>query len=59
MEVDEGTPDRMCEVACQLLFELAIPLNNDHERFRDRLAAIEDVAPLTPARPASESIQQK
>ena len=27
VEVDEGTPDQMCEVACQLLFALAMAFN--------------------------------
>ena len=59
VEVDEGTPDQMCEVACQLLFELAMALNNDHDRFRDRLAAIEDAPAPASLCSISESIQQR
>ena len=47
----------MCEVACQLLFELAMAFNNDHDRFRDRLAASEDA--LASLRSILESIHQK
>ena len=58
VEVDEGTPDQMCEVACQLLFELSMALNNDHDRFRDHLAAIEDAPAPASMRSTSNPIQQ-
>ena len=49
----------MCEVACQFLFELAMALNNDHDRVRDRLAASEDAPAFASLRSILESIHQK
>jgi hypothetical protein len=42
IEVAEGTPDEMQQLACQFLYELAMALNNDPDSFRDLIAANHD-----------------
>lgn len=39
IEVAEDTPEEMRQTACQLLYELAMALNNDTDHFRDLIAA--------------------
>lgn len=43
IEVDEGTPEDMRQAACQLLYELAMALNNDADNFRDLIASNYDL----------------
>jgi hypothetical protein len=42
IEVAEGTPDEMQQLACQFLYELAMALNNDPDSFRDLIAVNND-----------------
>jgi hypothetical protein len=42
IEVAEGPSDEMQQLACQLLYELAIALNNDPDSFRDLIGANND-----------------
>lgn len=39
IEVDHGSPEDMRQIACQLLYQLAMALNNDPDHFRDLIAA--------------------
>jgi hypothetical protein len=47
IQVKNDTPEEMLTAACQLLYELAMALNNDAAGFRDRIAADYDAAALT------------
>jgi hypothetical protein len=42
IEVAEGPSDEMQQLACQLLYELAMALNNDPDSFRDLIGANHD-----------------
>lgn len=49
IEVAEDTPEEMRQTACQLLYELAMALNNDADHFRDLIAANHDApGPTSP-----------
>jgi hypothetical protein len=50
IHVKDDTPDEMLKAACQLLYELAMALNNDADGFRDRIAADYEAAGLTSQR---------
>jgi hypothetical protein len=50
IHVKDDTPEEMLLVACQLLYELAMALNNDADGFRDRISAGSEAAGLTSAR---------
>jgi hypothetical protein len=59
IEVSDGDPEDMRLVACQLLYELAMALNNDPDRFRDRIAAAFDAPDLASLHPMLVALQQK
>jgi hypothetical protein len=56
IEVAEGTPDEMQQLACQLLYELAMALNNDPDSFRDLIAANHDSQGLSSIRALLQSL---
>jgi hypothetical protein len=56
IEVAEGTPDEMQQLACQLLYELAMALNNDPDSFRDLIAANHDSPGLSSIRTLLQSL---
>lgn len=58
IEVSDGDPEEMRVAACQLLYELAMALNNDADSFRDRIAADCDAPELASLRSVIRSLQQ-
>jgi len=50
IHVTNDTPDEMLKASCQLLYELAMALNNDADGFRDRISADYEAAGLTSLR---------
>jgi len=50
IHVTNNTPDEMLKASCQLLYELAMALNNDAYGFRDRISADYEAAGLTSLR---------
>jgi hypothetical protein len=50
IHVTNDTPDEMLKASCQLLYELAMALNNDGDGFRDRISADYEAAGLTSLR---------
>ena len=48
IEVAEGTPEDMLQLACQLLYKLAMALNNDADSFRDLIAVNHDAQRHSP-----------
>jgi hypothetical protein len=58
IEVAEGTPDEMQQLACQFLYELAMALNNDPDSFRNLIAANQDSRGLSPIRSLPQSFSE-
>jgi hypothetical protein len=50
VHVKNDTPEEMLKAACQLLYELAMALNNDPDGFSDRIASDYEVVGLTSLR---------
>jgi hypothetical protein len=50
VDVKNDTPEEMLKAACQLLYELAMALNNDPDGFRDRIASAYEAASLASRR---------
>jgi len=59
IEVAEDTPEEMRQTACQLLYELAMALNNDADHFRDLIAVNHDAPGLTSLRSLLEALHEK
>jgi hypothetical protein len=57
--IDDAAPEDMLTAICQLLYELAMALNNDPDSFRDRLTAGEPAPELTRARNLLAALQHK
>jgi hypothetical protein len=58
IEVAEGTPYEMQQLACQFLYELAMALNNDPDSFRDLIAAKHDSPRLSSIRSLLQSLSE-
>jgi hypothetical protein len=58
IHVKNDTPEEMLKAACQLLYELAMALNNDPDGFRDRIASAYEAARLTSLRDLLTSLPQ-
>jgi hypothetical protein len=58
IEVAEGTPDEMQQLACQLLYEMAMALNNDPDSFRDLIAANHDSPGLSSIRSLLQALTE-
>jgi hypothetical protein len=58
IHVKNDTPEEMLKAACQLLYELAMALNNDPDGFRDRIASAYEAAGLTSLRDLLTSLPQ-
>jgi hypothetical protein len=56
--VKNDTPEEMLKAACQLLYELAMALNNDPDGFRDRIASDYEPADLTSLRDLLATLPQ-
>jgi hypothetical protein len=59
IEISDAPPDEMLTTTCQLLYELAMALNNDPDSFRDRLTAGELAPELTRAHDLLAALQHK
>jgi hypothetical protein len=57
--VEDGEPDDMSVQACQLLYELAMALNNDAAGFKSRIAADVDAHELTSLQTLVTEMQQE
>ena len=58
VHVKNDTPEEMLKAACQLLYELAMALNNDPDGFRDRIASDYEAAGLTSLRDLLATLPQ-
>jgi hypothetical protein len=58
VDVKNDTPEEMLKAACQLLYELAMALNNDPDGFRDRIASDYEAAGLTSMRDLLATLPQ-
>ena len=58
VHVKNDTPEEMLKAACQLLYELAMALNNDPDGFRDRIASDYEAAVLTSLRDLLATLPQ-
>jgi hypothetical protein len=59
IQVKNDTPEEMLTAACQLLYELAMALNNDADGFRDRIAANYEAAGLASLRDLLATLPQE